>query len=82
MGFLTLLFTRRVSYIIIVVGVLIVCGYIYWRGKTDARQQIEVQVLRQDLYNRRQAEQIRDAIERLPDDAVFDGLREWVREGR
>ena len=82
MALLSLLFTRQALYVIMVVAIVGVLGYTYWQGKVDERRRVETEVLRQDRDNRQQADQVRDAIERLPDDAVFDGLREWTRPGR
>lgn len=82
MAFLSVLFTRQALYVIMVVAIVSVLGWTYWQGKADERRRIEANVLLRDRENRQQADQVRDTIERLPDDAVFDGLRDWTRPGR
>jgi hypothetical protein len=78
---LSMLFTRQALYGIMVLAIVGVLSFTYWQGKQDERRRVEVEVLRQDQQHRREADEVRDSIGRLPDDAVFDGLREWTRPG-
>lgn len=65
------------GYVVAVGAVLAAIVAIYLKGKQDARNDVEREVMAEDLANRKRAEEVRRDV--AADSGIADELRKWTR---